>query len=138
MSAGSLPAPGSALPSRVRFTTRTQLVRYAGAAQDPSPIHFDDAYARERGFPSVIVHGFLKAGLLEELALTWAPAGSWLQQFSVRYRGIDLVGAPLLCQGLVTDVSDDGVVGLELWIEDEAGHRTTDARAQLRWEGRAA
>ncbi|WP_298889700.1 MaoC/PaaZ C-terminal domain-containing protein [uncultured Serinicoccus sp.] len=137
MSADTHPAPGSPLPSRVRFTSRTQLVRYAGAAQDPSPIHFDDSYARDRGFPSVIVHGFLKAGLLEELALGWAPPGSWIQQFAVRYRGIDLVGSPLLCQGVVTDVTADGVVGLELWIEDEAGHRTTDVRARLHWEGRS-
>lgn len=135
MTAPTIPPPlvGQELPSQVRVTSRTQLVRYAGAAHDPSPIHFDDGYAARRGFPSVIVHGFLKAGFLADLALDWAPAGSWIQAFAARYRGIDLVGTALTCQGRVTDLPSPGVVALELWIEGESGRTTTTAQARVRW-----
>src|SRR5437868_2449449 len=87
-------AVGDALPTRVHTTTTAQLVRYAGAARDFSGIHYDSAYARERGFPDVIVHGFLKAGFLAELAREWGGEGSWFRTFGARYQGIDVVGAP--------------------------------------------
>lgn len=126
---------GTRLPARVHVPTRGQLVRYAGAAHDFSAIHYDEEYARWRGFDNVIVHGFLKAGFLAELALDWAGGGSWFSSFGATYRGVDLVGTPLVCRGVVTALPGPGQVEVELWTESDGGRRTTTARGTIELRG---
>lgn len=123
---------GDRLMQRVHVPTPTQLVRYAGAAQDFSPIHFDAEYARERGFPTVIVHGFLKASFLAELAVEWGGKGSWLRRFGAKYRGIDVVGAPIVCDGQVESIELEARrVTLALWTTSAEGKTTTTATGVL-------
>lgn len=123
---------GDELPPEVRFTTTRQLVQYAGAADDPSGIHYDSGYARRRGFPDVIVHGFLKAAFLADLATRWAGEGSWFRSYGARYQGVDVVGAPIVCRGHVTDIDAALLrISLELWTENAEGRRTTTATGVL-------
>ncbi|EHB55618.1 MaoC domain protein dehydratase [Mycolicibacterium rhodesiae JS60] len=48
--------------------TLTDFVRYAGASGDFNPLHHDDAFARDAGFPSPFAMGMFSAGLI----------GAWL------------------------------------------------------------
>jgi acyl dehydratase len=43
--------------------TRTQIVMYVGAAGDFHPLHHDDVYAREHGYPGVFAPGMLTLAL---------------------------------------------------------------------------
>lgn len=123
---------GTELPAQVHFTTNKQLVQYAGAANDYSGIHYDRGYAQERGFPDVIVHGFLKAAFLAELAAVWAGPGSRMLSFSTRYQGVDVVGEPITCRGRVVGIDRDAhQISLELWTENASGARTTTATGVL-------
>ncbi|WP_430331256.1 FAS1-like dehydratase domain-containing protein [Rhodococcus sp. ACT016] len=47
----------------VENLTRAQIVMYAGASGDFHPLHSDDVYARERGYPGVFAHGMLTMGM---------------------------------------------------------------------------
>jgi len=127
--------PGDELRPLVRVPTREQCVRYAGAANDFSPIHFDDANARERGFDQVIVHGLLKAAFLGDLLETWsAPQNGWVQELSTQYRGTDVPGQPLICRARVTekDVIDGRCrIGFEVWIDNARGQTTTRGSAAV-------
>lgn len=51
--------------------TRTDFVKYQGASGDFHPLHHDELYARETGFPSVFSVGMLQAGLLASYATDW-------------------------------------------------------------------
>lgn len=66
--------------------SREQLVRYAGAADDYNPIHYDEGAARSFGLPGVIVHGMLNMGVISRLVLEALPPGSFLVKGSVRFR----------------------------------------------------
>lgn len=66
--------------------TREQLVRYAGAADDYNPIHYDDEAARSFGLPGVIVHGMLNMGIISRLVLEAMPANTRLMKYTVRFR----------------------------------------------------
>ena len=44
--------------------TRTDLVRYAGASGDFHPLHHDERFCREAGFPSPFAMGMYSAGLM--------------------------------------------------------------------------
>ena len=59
---------GDALPpvEKAAITT-TQLVQYAGASGDFNRIHYDEPFAKEGGFPSVIAHGMLSMAFFGQL-----------------------------------------------------------------------
>src|SRR5947207_15094730 len=63
MSAVSEAAVGDELPPLSVRVTRADLVRYAGAAQDFNPIHWNERVAAEVGLPDVIAHGMLTMAL---------------------------------------------------------------------------
>lgn len=129
---------GGCLRPVLRVPTREQLVRYAGAASDFSPIHFDDENARGRGFKQIIVHGLLKAAFLGDMLETWSgPYGGWVQRIKTEYRGVDFPGDPLVCQARVsgkTVDSDRGVVDFDLWIDNPRGETTTRGSATVVFE----
>lgn len=66
--------------------TRTDLVRYAGAGGDFNPLHHDEVFATGAGYPSVIGHGLLTAGLAGS-ALAAAVGPLSLRRYAVRYTG---------------------------------------------------
>ena len=93
---------GQALPPLEKTPTTKQLVMYAGASGDFYEVHYDLAFARQRGLSNVIVHGALKNAFLAQMLTDWAGAGS-IEELSVRYAGMDEPGAPLRCMGKITD-----------------------------------
>jgi acyl dehydratase len=127
-------AVGDSLPALVKYPTTEQLVRYAGAANDFAPIHFDADRARERGFDGVIVHGLLKAGFLAQLVTTWCGPDAWVRRFRAEYRLVDRPGRPIICRARVAGKrAEDGqtLVELELWTENASHQTTTRASATI-------
>jgi acyl dehydratase len=125
---------GDRLPALVKVVTTEQLVRYAAAAHDFARIHYDDAYARQRGFDGVIVHGLLKAGFLGQLVTAWCGPHAWVRRFAVQYRRVDFPAQPIICHGTVTDKHfTDGLpsVDLELWTENARQELTTKGTATV-------
>lgn len=55
----SLPAPRTLGP-----LTRTDFVRYQGASGDMNPVHHDEGFARNAGFPAPLAVGMYTAGAL--------------------------------------------------------------------------
>ena len=105
------------------LTTR-QLVMYAGASGDFNRIHYDEPFAREAGFPSVIVHGMLSMAFFGEL-LSGAVGPTRVRALSARFRAVAVPGEVLTLTGEVTEADGeqatlalvarraDGVVVLE-------------------------
>ncbi len=123
---------GDALPALVKTPTTRQLVMYAGASGDYYEIHYDQEYARSLGLPGVIVHGALKSAFLAQLVTDWMGERGVLRRLSVQYRGMDLVGEPMRCAGVVTSRRvEDGehLVECDVWSENPSGERTTRGSA---------
>ena len=69
---------GDELPPLVKPPVdRSQIARYAGASGDFGPLHVDEPFARNAGFPGVLVPGMLAMGFL-------GPEKPMLQQIGVR------------------------------------------------------
>jgi acyl dehydratase len=64
--------------------TRTQLVQYAGASGDYNPMHTDEVYAIQAGYPSVFAHGMLTMGLTARMLTDWVGACR-LTRYGVRF-----------------------------------------------------
>ena len=84
--------------------TRTDIVRYAGASNDFNPVHHDETFARAAGYPGVLAHGMLSAGLLASFITAWFGPGS-VRRFRVRFREIVWPGDQLRAEGVVTAVA---------------------------------
>jgi acyl dehydratase len=51
--------------------TRTQIVQYAGASGDFSPLHTDEPAARRAGNPSLMAHGMMTMALTAKVLTAW-------------------------------------------------------------------
>lgn len=75
--AGPSKAATASVPLGRVFVDQDTVTRYAEASGDHNPIHLDPAAASAAGFPGVIAHGMLTAGLALSLVpqdLTWFEA----------------------------------------------------------------
>jgi acyl dehydratase len=116
---------GDELPPLVKSPVdRVQIARYAGASGDFGPLHVDEPFARNAGFPSVLVPGMLAMGFLGELAVEWL-RGARLRRFTGRFVKIIWPGDVITSRGRVADrrFEDGGryLVDIELWAENQRG-----------------
>jgi acyl dehydratase len=80
--------------------TRTDIVRYVGTAGDMNPIHHDELYAREAGFPTVFSAGMLQAGMLASFATDWLGAPN-VRRYAVQLREQVWPGDVIACSAEV-------------------------------------
>jgi len=76
-------------------------VRYAGASGDFNPIHYNEAFARDAGFPTVFSQGMLQAGILASYVTDWLGAEN-VRRFQVQFREQVWPGDVLRCTAVVT------------------------------------
>jgi 3-hydroxybutyryl-CoA dehydratase len=98
--------------------TRTQIVRFAGAAGDFNPMHHDEEFARAAGQPSVFAMGQLTAAILGSAVLDWLGRDN-IAAYGVRFRDKVWPGDKLVIRGDVVNELD-GVRDCELTVEREA------------------
>jgi acyl dehydratase len=112
--------------------SRTDIVRYQGASGDMNPIHHDEMFAKEAGFPTVFSVGMLQAGLLATYATDWLGADN-VRRFSTRFREQVWPGDRLSCTGVVEAVErlDDGtaLATVRLDCRREGGGQANDGTA---------
>lgn len=122
---------GSPLPVLEVSIWREDLVRYAGAANDYLPQHWDQAMMQEQGFPDVVVHGWLGAAHLLRAAGQALPPDEWfLSDYSVRYRR-PLYPGTVTCHGEVI-AAEPGKLRVEAQILDSESNVVTTAELVYR------
>ena len=132
-----MPDVGDRLPTRQYHLTRADLVRYAGASGDINPIHWSDRVAAAAGLPGVIAHGMLTMALAGRLLTEWTGDPGAVVEYGVRFaRPVvvpdDDAGVSLTVSGVVTEVEDDGRIGVELTAMVGEEKVLTQARAVVR------
>ena len=93
--------------------TRTDFVRYAGAAEDFNPLHHDDGFAQQAGHRSVFAHGMFSAGLLASFLVKWF-GPDCIRRFSVRFKEQVWPGDVLTATGRVIALEDEGDLQLAI------------------------
>ncbi len=122
---------GDELPALDKRPDTRQLVMWAGASGDLNPIHYDKDFALKRGLPGVVVHGQLAGCYLIQLLTNWLGEKGALKNIKISYRGMNLPGDTLSCQGTVTARKENGRVSLNLWVENGAEEKTLTASASV-------
>jgi acyl dehydratase len=99
--------------------TRSDLVRYAGAALDFNPIHWNEKLAKDVGLPDVIAHGMLTMALGGRLVTDWTGDPGAVVEYGVRFtRPVvvpnDETGALVELTGKVGEVREDGTARVDI------------------------
>ncbi|HEV2779766.1 MAG TPA: MaoC family dehydratase [Actinophytocola sp.] len=105
-------------PLNVRIT-RKDLIKYAGAALDFNPIHWNEKLAREVGLPDVIAHGMLTMALGGRLVTDWLGDPACIVEYGVRFtRPVivpnDDLGALVELTGKIGARRDDGTLRIDI------------------------
>jgi acyl dehydratase len=103
---------GDSLPPLTVTVTRKDLVRYAGAALDFNPIHWNEKFAKEVGLPDVIAHGMLTMALAGRVVTQWVSDPSRILEYGVRFTRPVVVpnddnGAVVELSGKIREVHED-------------------------------
>lgn len=113
----------------VENLTRTQIVQFAGASGDYTPLHTDEVYAVQvAGYPSVFAHGMLSMGLTGRL-LTNLFGANGLRSFGVRFTNQVWPGDSLDATATVVAVTEEGLVELAISTVNQNGREVLSGRA---------
>ncbi|MFF3570129.1 MULTISPECIES: MaoC family dehydratase [Nocardia] len=89
-----------------REISRTQIVQYAGAAGDYSPLHTDEPHAVRAGYRGVMAHGMMVMAATERLLADWLGRDR-LAHYGVRFVSPVWPGDSLEAVATVRAVRDD-------------------------------
>ncbi|MCW2527012.1 MAG: putative Fatty acid synthase subunit beta [Pseudonocardiales bacterium] len=125
---------GTTAPERAFGPLTTQMfVRYSGASGDLNPMHYDDAFARKAGYPSVISQGMHQAALLATFATDWLGPDN-VRRYMVRFKDQVFPGDVLTCSGVVTAIEDGSegrVAKIELTCVRQTGAVAISGEAEF-------
>ena len=108
---------------------RDHLRDYASASGDLNPIHLEEAFAKQAGYPSVIVHGMLSMAFLADALRQNFPFQDYrVKRLSSRFKKITFPGDQLEIKDKVKKIDSEGVWVL-LWIENQKKEVTTQGEA---------
>lgn len=125
---------GDALPALEKPPiTTTQLVQYAGASGDFNRIHYDEPFAKEGGFPSVIAHGMLSMAFFGQLVADWAGGPEHVARLAARFKAVTLPGDRITVGGEVVARDEAArTVELKLFAKKADGTVTLEGAATVR------
>lgn len=84
--------------------TRTQIVRFAGAAGDFNPMHHDEPFAQSAGEETTFAMGQMTAAVLGGFVARWLGRDA-IAAYGVRFKDKVRPGDVLVCTG---ELGDDG------------------------------
>lgn len=119
-SPGEAPAFGDVVPGSeppaltLEPVTRTDHVRYQGASGDMNPIHHDEPFATESGYPAPLTVGMFQAGVLTTWATNWLGPSN-VRRTRIRWKAPVFPGDVLTMSGVVAERREDArQIDLEL------------------------
>ena len=112
-------AVGDELPAQSFPVDRADLVRYAGAAGDFNPIHWNERFAVQVGLPNVIAHGMFTMAQAIRVVTDWIGDPGAVVEYGVRFTKPvivpdDGVGASIEVSGKISALLDDNLVRVDL------------------------
>ena len=111
---------GEELPSLVKHPTPRQLVQWAGATGEFCEMHYNETFAKEKGFPGIIVHGMLTASFICQMVNEWMGEAGDLKKVSISNRAMLFPDQDVICKGKVADkFEQDGVKLVKVDISAE-------------------
>ena len=105
--------------------TRQHLIDYGEAALDGNPMHTDDEFAQDAGYPGVFAQGMLSMGFLAQFLVERFGIES-LKRIKVRFAKLTWPGEKIACRGVVVKKYTEGdrnLLDLDIHTANEEGEK---------------
>ena len=108
---------GDAVPTLSKEVRRDDIVAYAEASTDVNPLHLDDDFAREKGFPGMIAHGMFTMAHLTTCLTDCIGDPTGLRSIRVLFRSAVAMGDTIVAGGTVKALDLEAhEATLEVWV----------------------
>ncbi len=127
-------APGTPLPAvEMGPLQLADFVRWAAYQENWFALHYDRAFAQQRGLRDCIQSGHHRTALIARMITDWLGPSGWLKRLAVRHRAPVFVGETIRCEGRVrgADPQSGQVVNLDVWVRTGDGRRTSEGTAAV-------
>jgi acyl dehydratase len=94
-------AVGTEIPVLAKVVTRKDVEAYAEASGDQNPLHRDDEFAKEVGFPESIAHGMFTMAHLASCLVDWLGDPAALKRLRVQFRTPVFLGEAIVAHAAV-------------------------------------
>jgi len=99
--------------------TMTRMVLQVSGTQDVYPVHHDPAFAREAGHETIFVNTAFIRGCLCRLLTDWMGPDGFLKTLRFQMRRPNFLGETIHCRGRVSRKRPEGLVEIEVWLENK-------------------
>ncbi|BCJ86248.1 hotdog family protein [Effusibacillus dendaii] len=126
---------GYQLPPLIRKPTYVKLFRYSAITWNAHRIHYDQNYAKEEGYPDVLVQSHLHGAFLTQLCTDWAGPCGELKSLTVTVKRFAVPGDILTCHGIVVEKKREdgsGIVVVDLQEINQNGEICAPGRAEIK------
>lgn len=105
--------------------TKEKMDAFRSITQDENPLHTDEAFAREKGFPSCVAYGMLTASFLSTLAGVYLPGeNSLIHSVETKFVKPVFPGDVLSVQGKIKEKNElFSVITLQITITNQKGEK---------------
>ena len=113
----------------------TSMVKQVNGSQDWNLVHHNPDFAAESGHDGVFYNTGWTAGILGRALSDWAGVHGWVKNLSFQMREMNKNGDTVSVKGMVTEKedldADNGIVHIDIWIENDRVGKTTPATAAV-------
>ena len=113
--------------------TADMLDKFMEISGDISPLHCDENFARQQGYPGRVVYGMLTASFYSKLAGVYLP-GKYclLQEITTKFRSPVFIGDLLTITGTISEKNDTCKrITIKAEIVNEKGKKVSKAIIQI-------
>ncbi len=117
---------GDQLPPLMRTMSVARMMVYGASTWDFIRLHYDEGFAKSKGFAAPFVDGQMTGGHLAQLVQDWAGPDAFLRKLSFRNRTMCFPGDVLTLQGTVTKKwieNGEHLVECNLWVDNQKGEK---------------
>ncbi|MFQ5861263.1 MAG: acyl dehydratase [Dehalococcoidia bacterium] len=115
---------GQEIPPVTRKPTAIQEFMFGAIVWNRHRIHYDKDWARQEGYPDVVINAYTHGALLCQLIHQWAGDFGWLQKLTFQNRRPAFLGDTLVAKGTARSTfhaEGKHAVECEVWVEKEGG-----------------
>lgn len=107
-----------------RTFTEEDLMRFGDISRDYNPVHYDERFARARGFNGRICHGLLVAAMITEIGgqVGWLATG-----MDFRFKKPVYVGDTVHCTLTILDIDEKGMAEARADYRNQEGVTVIEA-----------
>jgi len=125
---------GFEIPSFTYKMDSTQYKKYNKLVSEINPIHFDEKFAQNLGYKTIVVAGVFTCGFLLRPLLNWIKNPTAIKKFQIRFIDPIYIDEIITHRAKITKkyrIGEQNFIECVIWAENQAQAKVTEGSAVL-------